>query len=160
MEHDPTTPRTPGRITAVLAALVLALTSSGCGAEDDRAYRFSDQPSGATARFVSPQDGDTVTSPLLVVLAAEGIELAPCGPAASCEGHLNLLIDRPCVAAGELIPAATAGAVGRGVVSLADGGDRRTIELGPGEHTLCAQLSDGTQLAFGATETIAVTVAG
>jgi hypothetical protein len=146
------------RITAVLAALVLALSSSSCAAEDDGPYDVGRQPSAAAARFVSPRDGDTVSSPLLVVLEADGIELVPCGPAAPCEGHLNILVDRPCVATGALIPAASAGAVDRGVIALNDGSDRRTIELTPGEHTLCAQLSDGTQLAFGATETITIVV--
>ena len=148
-------PTPPGRLTAVLAALLLALTA-GC-AGDPGAYDVGDQPPAA-ARFVSPQDGDEVTSPLLVVLEADGIELVPCGPAAECEGHLNILVDRPCVASGDLVPAASADAVERGIVALNDGTDRRTIALGPGEHTLCAQLSDGTQLAFGATETITVTV--
>lgn len=151
-------PDRPARVTAVLAALLLALTA-GC-AGDPGAYGVDDQPADAAARFVSPRDGDEVTSPLLVVLEADGIDLVPCGPAAECEGHLSILVDRPCVAAGDLVPAAALDAVGRGVVALNDGSDRRTIELEPGPHTLCAQLSDGTQLAFGATETITVTVVG
>jgi hypothetical protein len=155
-ERSPAGPDPRARVTAVLAALLLALTS-GC-AGGPGAYDVGDQPTDAAARFVSPQDGDAVTSPLLVVLEADGIDLVPCGPAVECEGHLNILVDRPCVTAGELVPAASAGAVERGVIALNDGTDRRTIELAPGEHTLCAQLSDGTQLAFGATETITVTV--
>jgi hypothetical protein len=156
-DRSPLSPRS-GRITSVLAALILALSGSSCVAEDTAPYDVGRQPAGAAARFVSPRDGDEVTSPLLVVLEADGIDLVPCGPATACEGHLNILVDRPCVASGELVPAASAGAVERGVIALNDGGDRRTIELGPGEHTLCAQLSDGTQLAFGATETITIVV--
>ena len=164
-EHAPTRPpagsrpnRSPHRITAVLAALLLALTA-GC-ASDPGAYDVGDQPAEAGARFVSPQDGDTVTSPLLVVLAADGIDLVPCGPAAECEGHLNILVDRACYPTGDLVPGATLDAAERGIVALNDGSDRRTIDLEPGEHTLCAQLSDGTQLAFGTTETITITVVG
>lgn len=160
-DRSPRIPHSPrsGRITAVLAALILALTGTSCTvAPEDGPYDVGRQPAEAAARFVSPRDGDEVTSPLLVVLEAVGIDLVPCGPAAPCEGHLNILVDRPCVATGELVPAASAGAVERGVIALNDGSDRRTIELPPGEHTLCAQLSDGTQLAFGATETIRIVV--
>ena len=145
------------RTTAALAALLTALALAGCG-DPLGAYDVGDQPPGAGARFVSPRDGDAVASPLLVVLEADGIDLVPCRPAAECEGHLNILVDRPRVATGDLVPAAALDAVERGVVALNDGSDRRTIELEPGEHTLCAQLSDGTQPAFGATETIRMTV--
>ncbi|MGA0830474.1 MAG: DUF4399 domain-containing protein [Nitriliruptoraceae bacterium] len=143
----------PGRdrvpvVTAGAAALgLLVAVARGPGAVSPPA-----------ARILHPPDGAVLGSPVPVVLAADGVVLVPCGPAAACEGHLNVLVDRPCLPAGELVPSGSLRADDLGVHALTDGSRVLLLDLAPGEHTLCAQLADGTRVAFGVTDTATVTV--
>ena len=125
-------------------------------ADDD--YDIAEQPDDAAAMFVSPSDGDTVTSPFEVELAAENITLAPAGDPVVGEGHLHVLADLGCTEDGEVIPGPSDDAEEEGYFHLGDGSDSREIELEPGTYELCVQLADGPHRAFGGTEVIEVTV--
>jgi hypothetical protein len=152
------------RFFALLAALALLL--SACAddsaeepAEEPGAAAYSvDQQPDATASFVSPADGDTVQAPVTVELAAEGAELTPAGEPAAGEGHLHVLVDIGCYDRGEVIPGPSDEDEAEGRFHLGDGSDSREIDLEPGTYELCVQLADGVHQAFGATETITVTV--
>jgi hypothetical protein len=145
-------------ITALLA--VTALTLAACGGESAPGeYSVADQPAAA-ASFVSPTDGDTVTGPITVVLAAEGVTLTPAGIPAVGEAHLHVMVDIGCYPTGESIPGPSDGDEAAGRFHLGTGADTREIPLGPGTYELCVQLADGVHTAFGATETITVTVTG
>ncbi len=138
-------PRRPGRAVLLVGAvgLVVALPSHG--------------PAPA-ARILHPPDGAVLGSPVPVVLAADGVTLRPCDVPAPCEGHLTVVVDRPCLPAGELVPSGALRADELGVHGLTDGGRVALLHLALGTHTLCAQLADGARLAFGATQTVTVTV--
>ncbi len=147
------------RMTVLMGAL--ALTLAACGDDGDITtpgeYSIESQPA-ASASFVSPSDGDTVTSPFTVVLAAEGIQLTPAGVPAVGEAHLHVMVDIGCYPTGEFIlgPSEQDEAAGR--FHLGDGSDSRQIALEPGTYELCVQLADGVHMAFGSTRTITVTV--
>jgi len=148
------------RMTVLMGALALTLVA--CGGDDGDAtapgeYSIENQPA-ASASFVSPSDGDTVTSPFTVVLAAEGVQLTPAGVPAVGEAHLHVMVDIGCYATGEFIlgPSEQDEAAGR--FHLGDGSDSRQIALEPGTYELCVQLADGVHMAFGSTQTITVTV--
>ncbi len=126
--------------------------------EVDDDYDIAEQPDDAAAMFVSPSDGDTVTSPFEVELAAENITLAPAGDPVVGEGHLHVLADLGCTEDGEVIPGPSDDAEEEGYFHLGDGSDSREIELEPGTYELCVQLADGPHRAFGGTEVIEVTV--
>lgn len=126
---------------AVLCTLLLV----ACGGGDDGA-----EPA---ASFASPADGDTVTSPVTVEFAAEGVEVAEAGEVVEGEGHFHLHVNTPCTADGETIPGDRDDVMHYGDASTSD-----QLDLEPGEHTLCVQLGDGAHTAFGATETITITV--
>jgi hypothetical protein len=146
------------RITALFAVVALSLAACGDGSADAPAeYSIENQPTAA-ASFVSPVDGDTVTSPLTVVLAAEGVQLTPAGVPAVGEAHLHVMVDIGCYETGEFIlgPSEQDEAAGR--YHLGDGSDSRQIALEPGTYELCVQLADGVHMAFGSTQTITVTV--
>ncbi len=113
---------------------------------------------GPSARILHPHDGAVLGSPVPVVLAADGVALAPCGAPVPCEGHLTVLVDRPCLADGELVPSASIRAAELGVHALTDGSRVVLLDLDEGPHTICVQLADGVRIAFGATDTVAVTV--
>jgi len=151
------------RITALIAASVLVLAACADEATDAPEapgpvdYGVMDQPDAA-ATFISPVDGETVTSPFTVVLSATGVELAPAGIPAIGEGHLHVTVDIGCYATGESIPGPSEQDEAAGRFHLGDGSDTRQIELAPGTYELCVQLADGVHRAFGSTQTITVTV--
>ena len=144
------------RLPALLAAVSLSLAA--CATDPAPAeYSIDDQPAAA-ASFVTPTDGETVTSPFVVVLAADGIELTPAGIPAVGEGHLHVNVDIGCYPPGESIPGPSEQDEAAGRFHLGDGSDSREITLEPGTYELCVQLADGVHRAFGATQTITVTV--
>lgn len=161
-----TVPRTPGAPTrrARHRPRTFRLGAVGLAAAVATAIVVAAGPLGPlgavrpAARILHPPDGAVLGSPVPVVLAADGVELAPCGPPAPCEGHLNVLVDRPCLHRGELVPSATLRADHLGVHALTDGSRVLLLDLPVGEHTLCVQLADGARVAFGATHTVTVTV--
>jgi hypothetical protein len=154
------------KLITTLAVLALTLAACGNGDTDDmddmdqpdaEDYSIVDQPDAA-ASFVSPSDGDTVTSPFTVELAAEGVTLAPVGAPIVGEAHLHVMADIGCYDTGESIPGPSDEDEAEGRFHLGDGSDSRQIELEPGTYELCVQLADGIHTAFGDTETITVTV--
>ena len=147
---------------AVLALLLVACNGADndvdAPEEEDAAYSLEQQPDDAQASFVSPQDGDTVTAPFTVELEAEGVDLAAAGAPVVGEGHLHVMADIGCYAAGETIPGPSDEDEAEGRFHLGDGSDSREIDIEPGTYDLCVQIADGPHTAFGQTETITVTV--
>ncbi len=106
--------------------------------------------------FVEPADGASAASPLKVVMAAENFVIEPASDVvAEGRGHLHIMVDTPCVEAGQGIPKdETHLHYGKGQLEA-------ELELAPGQHTLCLQAADGLHVALpgaGMTQTIASTV--
>lgn len=168
------TPTSTRRAIAALAGLTLLLgacaddgddtaTDAGDEQSDEQAdeggdYDIADQPDDAAAAFVSPADGDTVSGPVTVELAAEGVDIVPADAPAAGEAHLHVIVDQGCVDDGEIIPGPSDEATADGFNHYGDGSMGGDIELEPGDHELCVQLADGVHRAFGETETITITV--
>lgn len=95
-------------------------------------------------RFVQPGDGETVTSPVEVVMAATGLVVEPAGEINENEdaGHLHILVNTDFVPAGEVIP--------NDEQHRHFGGGQLTasLELPSGEHILRLQLADGAHTAL------------
>ena len=127
----------------LLGAVLLALT--GCGGGEDAG-------GSASSSFAAPADGDTVSSPVPVEMAAEGFEVAPAEGATEGQGHFHIMVDTDCVAEGETVPSDETH------LHFGDGSTSTEVELEPGEHTLCLQAGDATHSAFGATDEITITV--
>ncbi|MBW3591031.1 MAG: DUF4399 domain-containing protein [Actinobacteria bacterium] len=143
-------------------ALAIALGALfGCSADTD-SDTDDDTSTGTSTEvtepdfsvaFESPSDGDTVSSPVLLEVSAERVTLEPAGEVNEGAGHLHVAIDEDCVEAGQTIPTGDS-YVHFGAEPLTE----RTIELEPGERTLCLQLSNGVHVATAATDTITVNV--
>lgn len=94
-------------------------------------------PDGASVYFISPANGDVVTSPVTVKFGLKGMGVAPAGVEKANTGHHHLLID----AAG--VPA-----MDQPVPSdqhhrhFGGGQTEATLELAPGTHTLQLLLGD------------------
>lgn len=126
----------------LLVSAVVALVLAGCG---------GGQPA-RTVNFMEPRDGATVSSPVTVKMQAEGITIEPAGTVREGAGHFHIMIDTPCVPSGQVIPQ--------------DDNHRHygkaqteaTLELAPGQHTLCLQAADGAHNALPLTNEITITV--
>ncbi|MDJ0748771.1 MAG: DUF4399 domain-containing protein [Woeseiaceae bacterium] len=95
-------------------------------------------PSVGDARvfFISPGDGDTVTSPVRIEFGIEGMAVAPAGDNTPHSGHHHLLINTALPEMGLPIPADA------NHVHFGDGSTSTEIALEPGEHTLQMLLGD------------------
>ncbi len=91
---------------------------------------------GARVFFISPADGDTVTSPVRIEFGIEGMTVAPAGDDTPHSGHHHLLIDTGLPEMGLPIPADA------NHVHFGDGSTATEVDLEPGEHTLQMLLGD------------------
>lgn len=93
-------------------------------------------PEGAAVYFISPQDGDVVTSPVTVVMGLKGMGVAPAGTMKDHTGHHHLIINAPTPKAGEPIPADA------NHQHFGGGQTETTINLDKGQHRLQLVLGD------------------
>jgi len=92
--------------------------------------------------FTSPRDGSTATSPVKVTMGAENFVVEPAGAIKAGAGHLHIMVDTDCVAAGEVVPADAAHLhYGKGQLEA-------ELALSPGTHNLCLQAADGAHIAL------------
>lgn len=135
----------------LLAVALMALAA--CGTDDGNGDSTEATEPDFSVAFESPADGDTVSSPVLLQMSASGVTLEPAGEANEGAGHLHVAVDVDCVEAGQPIPADD-DYVHFGAEPLTE----RTINLEPGQRTLCLQLGDGEHIATAATDTITINV--
>jgi hypothetical protein len=105
--------------------------------------------------FTNINDGDTVDSPVTVQWSAENFIIEPAGEVRDGAGHLHIMVNVPCIPAGEIILADD------NHLHYGMGQTEATLELPPGEYTLCLQAGDGIHAALpgdGATHVVRITV--
>lgn len=105
--------------------------------------------------FTSPTDGDTVTSPVKITMGAENFIIEPAGEVKAGAGHLHIMVDTACAAAGEVI------AKDDTHLHYGQGQLEAELTLPPGTHTLCLQAADGAHVALageGMMESITINV--
>jgi hypothetical protein len=93
-------------------------------------------PPGASVYILSPQDGDTVSSPLIVRFGLAGMGVAPAGVEKDDTGHHHLLIDMELPPLDQPLPATDH------IQHFGGGQTETAIELTPGQHTLQLLLGD------------------
>ena len=105
--------------------------------------------------FTAPVNGASVNSPVHVTLNSETFTVEPAGEVKAGAGHLHIIVDTECTAAGQIVPKDdTHLHYGKGQLEA-------DLELAPGSHTLCLQAADGVHTALageGLTQTITITV--
>ena len=95
-----------------------------------------------SVHFEQPAEGDTVTSPFEIVMAATGLTVEPSGEINEGAGHFHILVDTDFIPAGQVIPTDDQHLhYGQGQTAI-------SLELEPGEHTLRLQFADGAQIAL------------
>ena len=103
---------------------------------------FSGILSAATPRvyITSPENGALVQSPVEIVFALDGMELAPAGTYATDTGHHHLIIDNELPDLGMPIPS------DNNHLHFGKAQDRVLLDLEPGLHTLQLLLGDGSHI--------------
>ena len=123
---------TYSKITAAIA-LSAALVSPLAYSEG---LPRSQSAEGASVYFVSPKDGDTVSSPVHVVFGLAGMGVAPAGLEKENTGHHHLLIDVDEVAFDMPVK------LDDQHLHFGNGQTEAMVELTPGEHSLQLLLAD------------------
>ncbi len=93
-------------------------------------------PEGARVFFVSPADGDTVSSPVTVEFGLEGMTVVKAGDMTENSGHHHLIINAPLPDMSLPVPA------NENYVHFGDGSSSTELTLEPGQHTLQLLLGD------------------
>lgn len=100
----------------------------------------STAPADARAYFISPCDGDTVTSPVTIRFGLQGMGIAPAGVAMENTGHHHLLIDAGLPPLDQPIPADERHR------HFGKGQTEAVVPLAPGPHRLQLLLGDHLHL--------------
>ena len=103
---------------------------------------FSGIVSAAAPRVYieSPENGALVQSPVEIVFALDGMELAPAGTYATGTGHHHLIIDNELPDLSMPIPS------DNNHLHFGKAQDRVLLDLEPGLHTLQLLLGDGSHI--------------
>lgn len=112
-------------------------------------------PSKVRLYFISPQDGETVSSPFTVRFGLSGMGVAPAGVEKENTGHHHLLIDTDLPKMDEPIPSDAKH------LHFGGGQTETNLTLPPGQHTLQLLLGNWTHVPFNppvVSEKITVTV--
>jgi hypothetical protein len=101
-------------------------------------------PPDAAVYFISPKDGDTVSSPFKVQFGLIGMGVAPAGVDKPNTGHHHLIID------ATLSPAELKEPIASDAKHLHFGGGQTetVVTLPPGQHTLQLVLGDWSHVPF------------
>ncbi|MEX2498376.1 MAG: DUF4399 domain-containing protein [Wenzhouxiangellaceae bacterium] len=120
----------------IFPMLVLIVLPLACPAQD---LERSPAPDEARVYFITPDDGQTVSSPVEIRFGLSGMGVAPAGVEQSNTGHHHLLIN---VADAAMPPMDRPLPATDQVVHFGGGQTETVIELEPGEHTLQLVLGD------------------
>lgn len=94
-------------------------------------------PEGAKAYIISPENGATVSSPVVVRFGLEGMGVAPAGVQHANTGHHHLLVDvKSLPDMDKPVPA------DKSHIHFGGGQTEISLELEPGTHTLQLLLGD------------------
>ena len=101
-------------------------------------------PPNAAVYFISPKDGEAVTSPFKVQFGLSGMGVAPAGVEKPNTGHHHLLIDATLTADEQKRPVASDARH----VHFGGGQTEAMVTLPPGKHTLQLVLGDRSHVPF------------
>jgi hypothetical protein len=93
-------------------------------------------PPGAEVYFISPQDGETVSTFLVVKFGLKGMGVAPAGVAVENTGHHHLLLDVAIPDFSKPVPS------DEHHIHFGKGQTETFVELPPGTHTLQLLMAD------------------
>lgn len=98
---------------------------------------------GQRVYFVNLNDGDQVTSPFIVEMGVEGMEVEPAGENHKNKGHHHILIGE------EFTPAQTVVAADSTHIHFGKGQTETELDLAPGTYTISLQFANGFHQSYG-----------
>ncbi len=129
--------------TAALALLVgcgspanESVTEQSASASDAQPAAQEITATSASVYFITPADGDTVSSPVSIEFGIAGMAVVPAGQDAPHSGHHHLIIDAPLPDLSLPVPKS------EHYVHFGDGSASTELDLEPGEHTLQLLFAD------------------
>lgn len=129
--------------TTYWISTLLLLSSLGVAADTPPAApAHSAAPAGASAYFISPHDGDTVTGSVTVVMGLKGMGIAPAGVQQAGTGHFHLIVDAELPPLGAPIPK------DEHHLHFGGGQTQTVLSLAPGKHSLQILMGDYAHLSF------------
>lgn len=93
--------------------------------------------------FPDLKDGDTLTSPFLVKMGVEGMEVEPAGMSRGGFGHHHMLINIKGWSINDIIPMSDS------IFHYGNGQTEDTLALAPGNYILTLQFGDGIHASLG-----------
>lgn len=93
--------------------------------------------------FISPKNGETVTSPFKVQFGIRGKGIGPLGDLDSQKGHHHLIVNGVSVNTGQSVP------FNPQHLHFGNGQSETELNLPEGQHTLTLQFGDGAHRSFG-----------
>lgn len=100
---------------------------------------------GARVFFVSPSEGASVTSPVMISFGIEGAEVKPAGENVPNSGHHHLIINGTGIEHGTVVPKDETH------IHYGKGQTEASVELTPGEYTLTMQFANFLHQSYGET---------
>ena len=100
-------------------------------------------PASQSVFFVSPANGDTVSTTFLVEMGVEGMEIQPAGEVNEGFGHHHILINQSGWPGGEIIPPTDT------TIHFGKGQTQTELTLEPGDYTITLQFGDGVHRSYG-----------
>lgn len=136
------------RLSIALVAALISLSVHAAGP--------SPAPQGAAVYFITPTDGQQVSSPVTIRFGLQGMGVAPAGVERQHTGHHHLLINMDTLPPlNQPLPATDQ------IVHFGGGQTETSIALPPGEHRLQLLLGDHFHIPHNPpvlSETITITV--
>lgn len=122
-----------GEASILLLAILLALVSVS---HAESGLPRSDRPADARVYFITPEDGQSLSSPVVIRFGLAGMGVAPAGIEKAGTGHHHLIVDAELPASDLPVPMTDHYRhFGKGQTEV-------SLELAPGEHTLQLLLAD------------------
>lgn len=130
-------------IPPIASLLLLLLPSVAYVQQPSSGLPRTPSPEGAMVYIVSPADGATVQSPVVVRFGLKGMGVAPAGVTKENTGHHHLFVDLD-----ELPPQSLPLPSNEQVRHFGGGQTEVQLELPPGRHTLQLELADANHVPF------------
>ena len=129
----------PTRALLAISAVAALLSLAACNQEQastPATLARTASPEGASVFFITPVDGDTVSSPVNIDFGIDGMDVVAAGTDQAHSGHHHLLVDTGLPDLGMPIPADAAH------IHFGDASTSTELDLDPGDHTLQLLLGD------------------
>ncbi len=117
-------------VKSLSLTLLISFAVMSCGAADG-------------VYFENLEDGQEVSTSVLVKMGVSGMEIKPAGEIIKGTGHHHIIIDGSSLKTGEMVPA------DKTHIHFGKGQTETTLELTPGEHTLTLQFANGVHQSYG-----------